>query len=59
VLYCVAMLHMTIFLTYYPIFTPGKAVSKFCARHLHKQVLINDANSSGDLPTSLHKAFLR
>lgn len=37
----------------------GKAVSKFCARHLHKQVLINDANSSGDLPTSLHKAFLR
>ncbi|CAN6175306.1 unnamed protein product [Urochloa humidicola] len=37
----------------------GKAVSKFCARHLHKQVLINDANSSGDLPASVHKAFLR
>ncbi|PUZ71923.1 hypothetical protein GQ55_2G352500 [Panicum hallii var. hallii] len=37
----------------------GKAVSKFCARHLHKQVLINDANSSGDLPASVYKAFLR
>jgi len=37
----------------------GKAASKFCARHLHKQVLINDANSSGDLPASVHKAFLR
>ncbi|KAJ1290793.1 hypothetical protein BS78_02G270300 [Paspalum vaginatum] len=37
----------------------GKAVSKFCARHLHKQVLVNDANSSGDLPASVYKAFLR
>uniref|UniRef100_A0A0A8ZJX2 protein-serine/threonine phosphatase n=1 Tax=Arundo donax TaxID=35708 RepID=A0A0A8ZJX2_ARUDO len=37
----------------------GKAVSKFCARHLHKQVLINEASSSGDLSTSVHKAFLR
>ncbi|KAG2645178.1 probable protein phosphatase 2C 70 isoform X2 [Panicum virgatum] len=37
----------------------GKAASKFCARHLHKQVLINDANSSGDLPASVYKAFLR
>ncbi|KAK3132690.1 hypothetical protein QOZ80_6AG0526360 [Eleusine coracana subsp. coracana] len=37
----------------------GKAVSKFCAKYLHKQVLINEANSSDDLPTSVHKAFLR
>ncbi|XP_062193428.1 probable protein phosphatase 2C 70 [Phragmites australis] len=37
----------------------GKAVSKFCARHLHKQVLINEASSSDDLSTSVHKAFLR
>ncbi|GJN34609.1 hypothetical protein PR202_gb23288 [Eleusine coracana subsp. coracana] len=37
----------------------GKAVSKFCAKYLHKQVLINEANSSDDLPTSIHKAFLR
>ncbi|KAL6844577.1 hypothetical protein ACP4OV_025236 [Aristida adscensionis] len=37
----------------------GKAVSKFCARHLHRQVLVNEASSSGDLSTSVHRAFLR
>lgn len=38
---------------------PGKAVSKFCAKHLHLQVLKNEAYSSGDLATSVLKSFFR
>ena len=37
----------------------GKAVSKFCAKYLHQQVLKQEAYSAGDLGTSLRKAFLR
>uniref|UniRef100_A0A0D9XGN6 protein-serine/threonine phosphatase n=1 Tax=Leersia perrieri TaxID=77586 RepID=A0A0D9XGN6_9ORYZ len=37
----------------------GKAVSKFCAKHLHLQVLKNEAYSSGDLATSVSKSFFR
>uniref|UniRef100_A0A0E0M4G5 protein-serine/threonine phosphatase n=1 Tax=Oryza punctata TaxID=4537 RepID=A0A0E0M4G5_ORYPU len=37
----------------------GKAVSKFCAKHLHLQVLKNEAYSSGDLATSVLKSFFR
>ncbi|KAK1576125.1 hypothetical protein Q3G72_011152 [Acer saccharum] len=37
----------------------GKAVAKFCAKYLHRQVLKNEADSAGDLGTSMQKAFLR
>ncbi|KAG8057728.1 hypothetical protein GUJ93_ZPchr0002g25286 [Zizania palustris] len=37
----------------------GKAVSKFCAKHLHLQVLKHEAYSSGDLATSVSKSFFR
>lgn len=37
----------------------GKAVSRFCAKYLHHQVLKNEAYSAGDLGASLHKAFFR
>ncbi|KAL7222436.1 hypothetical protein ACSBR1_024182 [Camellia fascicularis] len=37
----------------------GKAVSKFCAKYLHQQVLKHEAYLAGDLGTSLQKAFLR
>ncbi|KAL8123111.1 putative protein phosphatase 2C 60 [Apium graveolens] len=37
----------------------GKAVSKFCAKFLHQQVLKQEAYLDGDLGTSLRKAFLR
>ncbi|KQJ91438.1 probable protein phosphatase 2C 70 isoform X2 [Brachypodium distachyon] len=37
----------------------GKAVAKFCAKHLHMQVLRNEEYSSGDLATSVQKAFFR
>ncbi|KAJ3679187.1 hypothetical protein LUZ60_017198 [Juncus effusus] len=37
----------------------GKVVSKFCAKYLHKQVLKNEAYSTGDLGTAVHKAFFR
>ncbi|KAG5016406.1 hypothetical protein JHK85_022542 [Glycine max] len=37
----------------------GKAVSKFCAKYLHLQVLKSEAYLAGDLGTSLQKSFLR
>ncbi|WOK92652.1 putative protein phosphatase 2C 11 [Canna indica] len=37
----------------------GKVVSKFCAKYLHTQVLKNEAYATGDLGTSVQKAFLR
>ncbi|XP_044487181.1 probable protein phosphatase 2C 60 isoform X1 [Mangifera indica] len=37
----------------------GKAVSKFCAKYLHQQVLKHEAYSAGDIGTSAQKAFLR
>ncbi|KAK9101756.1 hypothetical protein Sjap_019010 [Stephania japonica] len=37
----------------------GKVVAKFCAKFLHQQVLKNEAFSTGDLGTSVQKAFLR
>ncbi|KAL4039113.1 hypothetical protein IC575_002756 [Cucumis melo] len=37
----------------------GKAVSKFCAKYLHRQVLKHESYMAGDLGTSLQKAFLR
>ncbi|KAG6525270.1 hypothetical protein ZIOFF_015224 [Zingiber officinale] len=37
----------------------GKVVAKFCAKFLHTQVLKNEAYSSGDISTSVQKAFLR
>lgn len=36
-----------------------KAVAKFCAKYLHQQVLKQEAYLTGDLCTSLRKAFLR
>nr|KJB67987.1 hypothetical protein B456_010G222200 [Gossypium raimondii]KJB67989.1 hypothetical protein B456_010G222200 [Gossypium raimondii] len=37
----------------------GQAVSKFCAKYLHQQVLQHEAYSAGDIGTSLQKSFLR
>ncbi|KAM3277607.1 hypothetical protein ACQJBY_045483 [Aegilops geniculata] len=37
----------------------GKAVAKFCAKHLHMQFLRSAAYCSGDLASSARKAFLR
>ncbi|XP_021906457.1 probable protein phosphatase 2C 60 isoform X1 [Carica papaya] len=37
----------------------GKAVSKFCAKYLHRQVVKQEAYSAGDIGTSVQKAFLR
>ncbi|XP_012573111.1 probable protein phosphatase 2C 60 isoform X3 [Cicer arietinum] len=37
----------------------GKAVSKFCAKYLHQQVLKHEAYVAGDIATSLQKSFLR
>ncbi|XP_059658260.1 probable protein phosphatase 2C 60 isoform X2 [Cornus florida] len=37
----------------------GKVVAKFCAKFLHQQVLKNEAYSTGDLGTSVQKAFFR
>ncbi|XP_011034566.1 PREDICTED: probable protein phosphatase 2C 60 [Populus euphratica] len=37
----------------------GQAVAKFCAKYLHEQVLKHESYLSGDLGTSLQKAFLR
>ncbi|THU72474.1 hypothetical protein C4D60_Mb04t12510 [Musa balbisiana] len=37
----------------------GKVVAKFCAKYLHTQVLKNEASSTGDLGTSVQRAFLR
>ncbi|KAG5227820.1 protein phosphatase [Salix suchowensis] len=37
----------------------GQAVAKFCSKYLHEQVLKEESYLSGDLNTSLQKAFLR
>ncbi|XP_057968199.1 probable protein phosphatase 2C 60 isoform X2 [Malania oleifera] len=37
----------------------GKAVSRFCAKYLHQQMLEHEAYLAGDLVTSVQKAFLR
>ncbi|KAJ6428256.1 hypothetical protein OIU84_023638 [Salix udensis] len=37
----------------------GQAVAKFCSKYLHEQVLKQESYLSGDLDTSLQKAFLR
>ncbi|KAK9282318.1 hypothetical protein L1049_005232 [Liquidambar formosana] len=37
----------------------GKAVAKFCAKYLHRQVLKHEAYLAGDLGTSVLKAFFR
>ncbi|XP_038714086.1 probable protein phosphatase 2C 21 [Tripterygium wilfordii] len=37
----------------------GKAVAKFCAKHLHQQVLRHEAYIAGDIGTSLQNAFMR
>ncbi|KAG0619205.1 hypothetical protein M758_4G123500 [Ceratodon purpureus] len=37
----------------------GKVVSKFCAKHLHKEVVKSEAYANGDLGASLENAFLR
>ncbi|WVY89193.1 hypothetical protein V8G54_034707 [Vigna mungo] len=37
----------------------GKAVSKFCAKYLHQQVLKSESYRAGDISTSLQKSFLR
>jgi len=37
----------------------GKAVSKFCSKHLHKEVVKSQAYASGDLAAGLEHAFLR
>lgn len=37
----------------------GKVVAKFCAKYLHQQVLKQEAYSSGDIETSVEKAFIR
>jgi protein phosphatase 1G len=34
-------------------------VSKFCAKHLHKEVVRSEAYANGDLGASLENAFLR
>ncbi|KAL8243514.1 hypothetical protein R6Q59_009772 [Mikania micrantha] len=37
----------------------GQAVSKFCAKFLHQQVLKHEAYSVGDIGTAVQKSFLR
>ncbi|XP_076909308.1 putative protein phosphatase 2C 60 isoform X1 [Bidens hawaiensis] len=37
----------------------GQAVSKFCAKFLHQQVLKHEAYSAGDIGTAAQKSFLR
>ncbi|KAL3650930.1 hypothetical protein CASFOL_007333 [Castilleja foliolosa] len=37
----------------------GKVVAKFCAKYLHQQVLKHEAYTSGDIGTSVQKAFFR
>ncbi|KAH7841315.1 hypothetical protein Vadar_028281 [Vaccinium darrowii] len=37
----------------------GKVVAKFCAKYLHQQVLKNEAYTTGDIGTSVQKAFFR
>ncbi|GER30634.1 protein phosphatase 2C family protein [Striga asiatica] len=37
----------------------GKVVAKFCAKYLHQQVLKHEAYMTGDIGTSLQKAFFR
>ncbi|KAK6915140.1 PPM-type phosphatase-like domain [Dillenia turbinata] len=37
----------------------GKVVAKFCAKHLHQQLLKSEAYQNGELGTSIKRAFLR
>ncbi|CAI9283670.1 unnamed protein product [Lactuca saligna] len=37
----------------------GQAVSKFCAKYLHQQVLKQEAYAAGDIGTAAQKSFLR
>jgi len=37
----------------------GKVVAKFCAKYLHQQVISNEAYKTGDVETSLRRAFFR
>ncbi|KAG9152418.1 hypothetical protein Leryth_015822 [Lithospermum erythrorhizon] len=37
----------------------GKPVAKFCAKHLHLELVKQEAYIAGDLPTAARKAFLR
>ncbi|GKC07958.1 probable protein phosphatase 2C 60 [Tanacetum coccineum] len=37
----------------------GQAVSKFCAKFLHQQVIKHEAYSAGDIGTAAQKSFLR
>lgn len=37
----------------------GKVVAKFCAKHLHTQVLKYETCMGGDLAASVQKAFFR
>ncbi|KAI3802598.1 hypothetical protein L1987_30737 [Smallanthus sonchifolius] len=37
----------------------GQAVSKFCAKYLHQQVIKHEAYSSGDIGTAVQKSFIR
>ncbi|KAK7311053.1 hypothetical protein RJT34_08935 [Clitoria ternatea] len=37
----------------------GKVVAKFCAKHLHQQLLKNEAYIAGDVGTSLQQVFFR
>lgn len=37
----------------------GKLVAKFCAKHLHQEVLKSEAYAKGDLKASLEYSFLR
>ncbi|CAI9304187.1 unnamed protein product [Lactuca saligna] len=36
----------------------GQAVSKFCAKYLHQQLLKQEAYAAGDIGTAAHKSFL-
>ncbi|KAI3773483.1 hypothetical protein L1987_48013 [Smallanthus sonchifolius] len=37
----------------------SQAVSKFCAKYLHQQVIKHEAYSSGDIGTAVQKSFIR
>ncbi|KAE8656922.1 Detected protein of unknown function [Hibiscus syriacus] len=43
----------------FPFSLIGKVVAKFCAKHLHQQMLRHEAYLEGDIGTSVQRAFLR